>query len=144
MRRTIDGKISSAKITPETVVWCLKQLKLATKFRRHKERLAMILSYNAYQPIVIPSDLFTLLLTNFRRIEFHWDHGGKSSLPERRVFLSYPYVYYQLCYHLKRMDLTGPQHLIKSKKLLIKQHLAYGRLAKKAELNCDLTVFRTK
>ena len=129
------------KIDVAVVIKILKRLDLAKKYRRHRYRLAVLLSGGDYKPVQIPGAVFMQLLTLFRRVEVYWDHGCKSNLKTRRVFLSYPYVFYQLCYHMKCMELTGRHHLLKSKLLQGRLHLCYGRLAKKAKLNCNLDVF---
>jgi hypothetical protein len=128
-------------ISPDDVQRALRVTNL-TKFRRHKERLAEILSDGAYKAPVIPADVFYKLLKLFRRVEYYWEGGMKTVLKERRVFLSYPYVFYQLCFHLGLPSLSGSHHLLKSKPRLQLLHKVYGRLCKKASLKCDLDAFR--
>ena len=119
----------------------LKKLKWATRYRRHRYSLARKLN-PAYEPVKIAAASFFELLRLFRVVECHWQHGMKRKLHERKVFFSYPYVFYQLCYHLDVMQYTGSHHLLHNKDLLNKQHYAYGCIAKKANLRCTLTVYR--
>jgi hypothetical protein len=127
-------------VDPSVVNKILRQLKIAKRYRRHRVSLALKLSNGKYKPQQIPGALFMDFLTHFRKIEYMWDHGGKSNMKERKVFLSYPYIFYQLCVHMDCMHLTGKHHLLKSTVLLNKLHLCYGRLAKKVNLKCNLDV----
>lgn len=119
----------------------LKKLKLATKFRRHKYSLAARLNPE-YKNVFIPAPIYFKMLTLFRVVECHWQHGMKRKLHGRRVFFSYPYVFYQLCYHMGYMQYTGSHHLLKSEELLNRQHYAYGCIAKVAGFKYSLTVYR--
>jgi len=139
LRLTLGGE---KVITGAVVASVIKRLKLSNRLRRHTESIAITMSGGVYKPIVIPTHTFFELLTLFRRVEFWWDHGMSKNMPGRRVFLSYPYVYYQLCHHLKLHHLSGKHHLLQSRKLLGKLHKAYGRLARKAKLTKDLDVYR--
>lgn len=134
---------SGSSATPDTVIDALKKLKMASKYRRHKCSLAVMLSGGAFKPVCIqPTDFYNLLKL-FRRIEYHWDwSGGKKIDKKRKVFLSYPYVFYQLCYHLDLMHLTGPHHLLQSRSLLFRQHEIYSIISKKAGLKSKLDVYR--
>jgi len=119
----------------------LKRLKWTTRFRRHRFSLAKMLN-PAFSPVSIPSEIFFLFLKLFRIVECGWQHGGKHKLRERRVFFSYPYVFYQLCFHLDKMEFTGAHHLLCCDERLNKLHYAYGRIAKQAGLRCTLNVHR--
>lgn len=137
LRRTIVGSVSK-----ESVIKALRQLGLLVKYRRHAVSLAAILDRD-FKPVVVPGDVFIQLLRLFRRVEYYWENDGhKRRFRERRVFYSYPYVYYQLCYHIGRMDLTGTHHLLKSRKLLSRLHASYQHLADDAGLVCDTSVYR--
>ena len=139
LQAMLDGEGSA---TPSSVLKCLKKMNLSKKFRRHKEALAVRCSRGVYEPVSIPGDVFFKLLTLFRRVEFFWDHGCKQHMPGRRVFMSYPYVYFQLCHHLGVPSLSGAHHLLQSRKLQALLHKSYGRLAKKAKITCDLNAYR--
>jgi hypothetical protein len=138
LRATCAG---ASYIDERVVDTALKKLHLATKFRRHKYSLAHMLNKD-YKSVFIPAETHFKLLKLFRVIECHWQHGMKRKLNERRVFFSYPYVFYQLCYHLGCMQYTGSHHLLKSEELLNKQHYAYGCIAKVAKFNFVLSVYR--
>jgi hypothetical protein len=130
-----------AFIDEDVVTRALKKLKWATKYRRHRYSLACKLNAD-FKPVKIDPVKFFELLRLFRVVECHWHHGMKRKLHERKVFFSYPYVFYQLCYHLNLMQYTGSHHLLHNKDLLNKQHYAYGCIAKKANFKCTLTVYR--
>jgi hypothetical protein len=139
LRRVVGG-IDVTKITPDVVQCALRVSKL-TKFRRHKVRFAEILSDGHFKAPLIPSDVFYKLLKLFRRVEVAWEQVVKKQ-NTRRVFISYPYVYYQLCHHLGLPDLCGQHHLLKSRARLQILHKLYGRVCKRAGLTCKLDVFR--
>lgn len=138
LRATCAG---ASYIDERVVDAALKKLKLATKFRRHKYSLASMLNPE-YKNVFIPAPTYFAMLKLFRMVECHWHHGMKRKLHERRVFFSYPYVFYQLCYHMKCMQYTGSHHLLKSVELLNKLHYAYGCIAKVAKLDFILNVYR--
>lgn len=128
-------------VDDETVKHGLKRLKLATRFRRHRYTLARMINPK-FEPVDMNAAEFFNFLRFFRMIECQWQHGLKRKLHERVVFFSYPYVFYQLCYHLDTMHLTGAHHLLQDTTLLNKLHYAYGCCAKKAQLECVLNVYR--
>ena len=125
----------------EIVKHGLKRLKLATRFRRHRYTLAVMLN-PTYRPVNMDATQFFHFLRLFRMIECQWQFGLKRKLGTRRVFFSYPYVFYQLCHHTQLMHLSGPHHLLQDRNLLNKLHYAYGCCAKKAKLACVLDVYR--
>lgn len=132
----------SSWIDEHVINAALKKLKLATKFRRHRYTLAARFNPQ-YKPVRIPAQTFMELLRLFRIVECHWQHGLKRKLGKRRVFFSYPYVYYQLCYHMDVMQYTGVHHLLHDNTLLDKLHYAYSCVAKKGKLKFNSTVYRT-
>lgn len=141
LHQAVVGK-DKKTITPRFILQCLKQCKLM-RLRRHAISLSITLSKGEYKGTQITGEIFRQLLTLFRRIEFFWELGGKHILESRKVFFSYPYVFYQLCVHLKQKHLCREEYLLQSKSRLQLLHKAYGRLAKKANLQCDITCFRT-
>jgi Zn-finger protein len=140
LRATCAGQ---GPIDELVVVAALKKLGLSVKYRRHKYSLASMLNKD-FKAVNIPGAVFFELLRLFRVIECHWMHGMKRKLRERRVFFSYPYVFYQLCYHLGCMQYTGPHHLLHDRVRLEKLHYAYGCIAKKAKIKFNVTVYREK
>jgi hypothetical protein len=128
-------------VDDETVKQGLKRLKLSTRFRRHRYTLAQMLN-PSFKPVQLDASQFFYFLKLFRMIECQWQFGMKKKLHGRRVFFSYPYVFYQLCFHLNLMHLSGPHHLLHDQKLLNKLHYAYGCCAKKVQLSCVLDVYR--
>lgn len=132
-------RVTAKPVTPKTIQTALASTKLL-RLRRHRERLAELVSGGAYKPVVILHSDFVGLLKNFRRVEFEWDRSTKHKFPERKVFLSYSYVFYQLCYHMKCMQYTGTHHLLKGRQLREKQHRAYVLMCEKTELTYDATV----
>lgn len=139
--RQVVGGIASSQISPD-VVQCALRVTGLTKFRRHKVRLAELLSDGHFKGSVIPSGVFYDLLKLFRRVEYAWEHHVRKQ-SGRRVFISYPYVYFQLCYHLGYAELCDSKYLLKSRPRLQLLHKLYGRICKKAGLTCNLNVFRT-
>jgi hypothetical protein len=134
LRLMLAGKSS---IKPTNVRECLKKMGLSGRYRRHIESLTETLSDGKYKPLKIPHDTLIRLLTLFRKVECAWDHGVKQDNTTRKVFLSYPYVYYQLCFHLDVMHLTDASYLLKSPKLLFKLHTIYGKIATQVGLEYD-------
>lgn len=137
LRVTLGG----CDVNDETVKRALKMLNLSTRFRRHRYTLARMLN-PSYKPVSIDAVLFFHFLKFFRMIEWQWMWGGKQKLGQRRVFFSYPYVFYQLCFHLDVMHLSGDHHLLHNRDLLNKLHYAYGCCAKKAKITCVFNVYR--
>jgi hypothetical protein len=127
--------------TDETVKIGLKLLRLATRFRRHRYTLAHMINPQ-FKPVNMDAGQFFNFLKLFRMIECQWQFGLKRKLGTRRVFFSYPYVFYQLCFHLKMMHFSGPHHLLQDRNLLNKLHYAYGCCAKRAKLTSVLDVYR--
>lgn len=82
------------------------------------------------------------MLRLFRVVEFNWKFDVKKKMKGRRVFFSYPYVYYQICVHMGLRELTGTHHLLKDRSLMYKQHCAYRTLARRAKLSCDFKTYR--
>lgn len=140
LRRSIGGDDSSV-INEETVVLALKRMKLSTKLRRHKYTLAGMLNPD-FKQIRIPYIDFFELLRLFRKVEYYYNWFTKKKLGGRKVFYSYPYVFYQLCYSMDKMEYTGTHHLLRDRGLLKKLHDAYAFTAFRASLKCDLTIYR--
>jgi hypothetical protein len=138
LRATCAGE---SWIDEAAVSRALKKLKLAAKFRRHRYSIACMLNPD-YKPVSMEGPMFFEFLRLFRVIECHWQHGMKRKLRERRVFFSYPYVFYQLCIQLGVMHLTGVHHLLHNRVALDKLHYAYGCIAKKAAFKFDVDVHR--
>jgi hypothetical protein len=139
LRATLVGPVTVEKVQKALIVTKL------TRLRRHKYRLAEMCSNGAFKAAQIESDMFLRLLKLFRIVEVYWEERKmKLHCPTRKVFLSYSYLFYQFCHHLGCPQYTGTHHLLKGKKLQQLQHKVYGRIAKKAKLKCDLTVFYTK
>lgn len=137
LRREIDGKITIPKLKS-----VLKKHNLLTKYRRHLNSIRWDLD-PSYRPMIIEGDTLRLICSLFRRIEFFWElKGHKRSFKNRRVFLSYPYVFFQICHHIGRPDLTGEHHLLKSPKLLKKLHTSYEYIAADAGLTCKTDIYR--
>jgi hypothetical protein len=87
-------------VDADVVNAALKKLKLATKYRRHRYSLAVKLN-SEYRPVSIEQSIFFRMLRLFRVIEFNWKFDVKKKMKGRRVFFSYPYVYYQICVHMR-------------------------------------------
>jgi len=138
LRVTLSG---ASCINEVQIVAALRKLKLAGRLRRHKFTLAKMINPD-FKNIHIPAVDFFELLRLFRRVEYHYNWGTKKKLGKRRVFYSYPYVFYQLCFHMNKMEYTGTHHLLQDHTLLAKLHYAYAFTAFKAKLECDVKVYR--
>ena len=134
---------TTVPVTPDSIQRALKQTGML-RLRRHKVRLAEIVSDGAFQATTFEHTHYIQLLKTFRLVEYHYDNTIKSQFGKRKVFFSYNYLFYQLCFHLGCMQYTGTHHLLKGKQLLATQHRVYGIISKKTELKCDLTVQYTK
>jgi hypothetical protein len=97
---------------------------------------------SSYEPVVMDAATFFLLLKLFRVVECHWLHGYRRKLGERKVFFSYPYIFYQLCVHLDLLHLSGEHHLVRNRAALDKLHYAYGCIAKTAGFKFNVEVHR--
>lgn len=135
MRRILDGV---DYITPKDVRFALRKMNKSAQYRRHTNRLTILLN-PAYKPLYIEPKHVAQFLHAFIRIELAWNQGFKQSLRKRKAFMSYPYIFYQLCFHFNTPQYTGPHHLLKDTGLLNKQHYMYRQLANKCKLKCDLT-----
>ena len=125
-------------VTPASIHVALKQCGLQ-RLSRHKVTLASV--FGGYKgALVIDSADFRELLRLFRHVEVEFDKTKR----KRRIFLSYPYLFYQLCVHMDRLKYSGQHHLLKCKHLLARQHKLYGPIAKQLGFTCDLDVFRVK
>lgn len=136
LRLLLNG---NENIGPHDVVKALRTLKISDRYRRHKYTLTEKLN-TSYTPIKIQGPDYIKLLQCFLRIELAWNMHVKKSLKKRKAFLSYPYVFYQLCFHLNITHYTGKHHLLKDTRLLSHQHHLYRQVAAYCKLSCDLQV----
>ena len=137
----VGSAVDSRSIDESKVVFALKKLCLSTRLRRHRYSLLCMLN-PLHVPVQMDAKTFFLLLRCFRVVECHWQHGLKRKLGDRKVFFSYPYVFYQLCVHLDLMHLTGDHHLVRNIAALDKLHYAYGCIAKKAGFRFNVDIHR--
>jgi hypothetical protein len=122
LRLACDG---SNRPTAEDVTKGLRKIGLARKLRRHKHTLVVLLGGQA--PDIIDASIVLRMLKLFRRLEYFWGYHKEIITPGRRVFFSYPFVFYQFCHQLGQPQLTGPRHLLKNKKLSQFQFDSYER-----------------
>ena len=122
----------------DVVVRVIRKLGLASRFHRHRYTITKML-YPEYKPLYISGVHFFDILKYFTRIEFHYIHM-KDKMGTRRSFFSYPYIFYQICYHMDVMQYTGPHHLLKDNKLLMKLHTSYKPIADAAGMKSDINV----
>ena len=137
----IKASLGGAECSVGAVKVALKKLGLLKKYRRHIESITHKMTGGRHMSTRIEGPVFFEILRLFRRVEYFWDRGCSKNMPGRRVFMSYPYVFYQLCFHMG-LPHSGLHHLLKSKHLQGLLHKSYGRLAKRAGLRCDISVFR--
>jgi len=140
LRATLNGARS---ISPKTVSKALLTLNIANRYRRHRYTITHILNPN-YPKLTI-NDYHTVdILKLFRRIEIYWDTEFKKTLRKRKAFLSYPYIFFQICQHLNFKQYTGPHHLLKDVNLLKQQHHLYMQIADKLKLICDVNTLNVE
>ena len=120
-------------ITPTTVLAALKKCKLNYKHRKHKEFLAWKLSGRTWRSSVILHADYVQMCKMFRAIERLWDKPSFKRLKgKRKVFLSYPYVFWRLAQLIgKERAYCKDVHLLKSKILLQKQHELWSVVCRK-------------
>lgn len=134
-----DLRVACAGISNPDVDAVAKQIRrlgLASRFHRHRYTITRML-FPSYTPLHISAVDFFDILKYFTRIEFHYIHM-KDCMNGRQSFFSYPYIFYQICYHLDIMHYTGPHHLIKDKGLLRKLHVSYKPIAEAAGMKYDI------
>ena len=133
---------SAENITKASLLKAMRRRNLCNNYRRHTLSLLHTLTKKAApETIKLEHAHFTQLLRHFRAIESAWDQNVTNKRG-RKVFLSYSYVFYQLCYHLDIMQYTGKHHLLKSRVLLARIHDLYHPLASFAGYKADIKVFR--
>lgn len=125
--KRVRDHLADTEITPWTVQYSLLKCGLQ-RYRKHRHYLAKVLSGGEWQPVDISPDVLFQLMKLFKQINELWSRQHKDIAGTRKVFLSYPFTYYQLCRKIGREDLTHGVRLLKSKKLLDKQHEYWNRL----------------
>ena len=123
LRLALNGK---SRPSVEDVMLVLRKEGLARKLRRHKFTLTVLLG--GEQPKMIDAGIVFTMLKLFRRLEYFWNYHHEQVAPGRKVFLSYPFIFYQLAHQLGHPELTGDHHLLKNKKLSRFQFDSYERL----------------
>jgi transcription initiation factor TFIIIB Brf1 subunit/transcription initiation factor TFIIB len=139
LRATCDGESSQ---DVNAVARAIRKAGMASRFYRHRYTITRML-FPSYEPLYIKARDFIDILKFFTRIEFNYIHM-KDKMGGRRSFFSYPYVFYQICYHMDVMQYTGEHHLLKDVKLLTKLHQAYKPIAEASGMNYDVSVFPSK
>ena len=125
----------------DAVAKAIRKLGMASRFHRHRYTLTARL-FPSYKPMYISGRDFFDILRYFTRIEFNYIHM-KDCMGGRQSFFSYPYIFYQICYHMDCMEYTGHHHLLKDRGLLLKLHKAYKPIAEASKMNYDVTVVNT-
>jgi len=122
LRAAFDGK----EVTIDLVNAVLRNLGLARRYRRHRWTVAAM-----FGDIKLPffdGNVCMELLTRFRVVEFWWDLKHKEVSPGRKVFFSYPFMFYQLCHCVGHPEMTGRHHLLKNARLSRFQFESYRRI----------------
>lgn len=125
----------------DAVAKAIRKMGMASRFHRHRYTLVSRL-FPSYKPVRILGRDFLDILRYFTRIEFNYIHM-KDCMGGRQSFFSYPYIFYQICYHIDRMEYTGHHHLLKDRNLLLKLHKAYKPIAEASKMQYDVTVVNT-
>lgn len=106
-------------IDPRTVELAAKKIKLSKIYSSHTVQLAKILG--KYKPVQLTGvDVYNLLQA-FRRISRWWHYHRKDVAPERKSFLSYSVVFYQLAMNLGHPEWTHDVKLPRHTRTLWKQ-----------------------
>lgn len=112
----------------------LRTLGLSQRYRRHSMFFVHKFGGRGTCPMIKAADVFRLVKM-FRRVEVFFDLHRHKIWPNRKTFFSYKFILYQLLNEMGKPELTGPHHLLKSKKLLNVQRDAYYRI-------CRYTTFK--
>lgn len=137
--RVACGGISSPDV--DAVAKAIRKMGMSSRFHRHRYTLTHRL-FPSYKPLYITGRDFIDILRYFTRIEFNYIHM-KDCMGGRQSFFSYPYIFYQICYHLDCMHYTGPHHLLKDRGLLFKLHKAYKPIAIASKMYYNVSVINT-
>ena len=124
LRVALDGQ----NVENTTVRKALCKLGLSTRYRRHA--MYFVWKFKGDMFPRIPGLLTRHLAKLFRRVEVFFDKHRHKMWPKRKTFFSYKFILYQLLHEVGRPDLTGPQHLLKSVKLLQVQREAYKTICR--------------
>ena len=87
-------RVPTKAITGAKVRKALKKIKLS-KYYEHVENIACLLN-RAYKPLVIPPEHEETLCLMFAQLERPFDEVKHIVAPDRKNFLSYPYVFFKL------------------------------------------------
>lgn len=119
-------------VDPRTVEIACKRAKLSKLYSAHRIQLARLLG--GHKPTRIdPMGVYNLLKL-FRRVSRHWHYYRKDIAPERKSFLSYSFVFYQLAFNLGHGDWTHDVKLPRHTRTLWKQMAIWEKLCKPLQL----------
>lgn len=124
----LQAELGGQNVNDAAVRKALRSLGLSRRYRRHS--MYFVWKFGGDTPKKIPGLLVKELAKLFLRIEFFFDKRRHLIWPKRKTFFSYKFILYQLLHQVGRPDLTGPQHLLKSTKLLNVQRDAYEVICK--------------
>lgn len=143
IRKNIDEtRACVGPVTPSIVRRSIRSLRLPSKYRKFAAVIACELSGKSNKQLTIGGPLLLEMFRIFRQIEYHWDHGAcKRSKKGRKSFMSYNYIFWQLCHHFDCMEFASTDLLLKSKRLLKRQHMFMRIIANLCQLNVDLDVY---
>ena len=130
----LKAALADADITPTNVLVALKQCKLNNKHRKHKEFLAWKLSGREWKSTTILHADYIRMCKMFKVIERLWDKQNfKRVKGKRKVFLSYPYVFWRLAQLVdKEREYCKDVKLLKSKVLLQNQHRLWSAVCQRS------------
>ena len=116
-------------VTKEKLRLALRRLHLSKKYLRHFESLCVWLVPN-YSPMRLDAQVRFEMMKKFRVIEFWWDKVGRQIDPTRKIFFSYPFLFYQFCLEMNLSQIVSrkDQYLLKNKKALAKQEENYKKI----------------
>ena len=119
MQALLDGQKNV--ITPTLVEECMRKLKLNKKYLRNKIYLAR--RFGKYRPAQIDGYDYYRMVKLFKRVERLWKYNHKTIAPGRKVFLNYPFLFFQLSHMVGRPDWTvdvcAPKGVATLRKLMV-------------------------
>jgi len=115
------------EVTRENLRKGLTRLKLSKKYLRHFESLCLKL-IPTYEPLHLDAAIRLEMMKKFRVVEFWWDKKKKYIDAHRKIFFSYPFLFYQFCKEFHLPHLCKENLLLKNKKALHRQQSNYQKI----------------
>ena len=118
LRRAIDGMVKQRKrkknpppITPDDMEAVLRKKKLTRKYLFH--RISLARKFGGYQPERIDGGPWLYMYRLFKRLNVMWRYHAHWLAPRRKVFMNYPFVFFQLCHIVGKPNWCKDLRMIK-------------------------------